>query len=131
MFIMLGYEGETEADLRETVECLKRAMPDRLLTTLAYPIKGTPYYEEVADRVVALRSWSDGSYRDLSVAGRRSRRYFVHANRWVVNTWALHRERQRGASNPVHLARHFVASQAGRIGMLLTGHEREPGRVHA
>src|SRR5690606_10269359 len=99
MFIMLGYEGETEADLRETVECLKRAMPDRLLTTLAYPIKGTPYYEEVADRVVALRSWSDGSDRDLTVAGRRSRRYFVHANRWVVNTWALHRERQRGASN--------------------------------
>ena len=44
MFIMLGYEGETVEDLEATVEHLKIANPDVFLTTVAYPIKGTPYY---------------------------------------------------------------------------------------
>lgn len=125
MFIMLGYEGETEDDLFETVDRLKSASPDRLLTTLAYPIKGTPYYNEVRDRILPLTSWSEGSDRDLTIAGRRSRRYYRHANRWMLNAYALHRERKRRTPRPAALARHFVAAHAGRVGMLFSRHERE------
>lgn len=125
MFIMFGYEGESERELHETVDRLKTASPDRLLTTLAYPIKGTAYYEEVEDRIVPLKPWSEGSDRDHTVAGRRSRRYYAHANRWMVNEYALHRERQQASPRVSALARHFVASKAGRAGMLLTRHERE------
>jgi anaerobic magnesium-protoporphyrin IX monomethyl ester cyclase len=39
-FIMLGYPGETEADIRETVEHLKDSNPDLFTITVAYPIKG-------------------------------------------------------------------------------------------
>src|SRR5207245_1977376 len=56
MFIMLGYEGEERTDLEETVEHLKLAGPNTFLTTVAYPIKGTPYYASVADRVVSRRA---------------------------------------------------------------------------
>jgi radical SAM superfamily enzyme YgiQ (UPF0313 family) len=48
MFIMLGYEGEEGPDLAATVDHLKKADPDVFLTTVSYPIKGTPYYDDVA-----------------------------------------------------------------------------------
>ena len=60
MFIMLGYDGEERADLEATVEHLKEAGPDTFLTTVAYPIKGTPYYTAVADRVVSRERLGDG-----------------------------------------------------------------------
>ncbi len=127
MFIMLGYEGEEMDDLTRTVERLKEASPNLLLTTLAYPIKDTPYFEEVADRILPLKPWEQGSDRDLTVAGRRSRRFYAHANRWMVNEYALHRERRRSRRRWGVLARHFVAAKAGRAGMLLTQRQREQG----
>src|SRR3979411_3372597 len=93
MFIMLGYEGEERTDLEQTVEHLKLAGPDTFLTTVAYPIKGTPYYASVADRVVARRAWEEGSDRDYTVAGRHSPRHYDFAPRRMVNEGALPRQR--------------------------------------
>jgi radical SAM superfamily enzyme YgiQ (UPF0313 family) len=127
MFIMLGYEGEEQQDLEETLAHLKASNPDTFLTTVAYPIKGTPYYQQVADRVVARRAWAEGSDRDLTVAGRHSARYYEYANRWLVSEVALHRQRQRpglGRSYP-RLAKAFVNARLGQLGMLLTQRERE------
>ena len=45
MFLMWGYEGEEPADIEATVEHVKDCAPDVFLTTVSYPIKGTPYYE--------------------------------------------------------------------------------------
>ena len=75
MFIMLGYEGEELADLEATVEHLKAAGPDMFLTTVAYPIKGTPYYA-VGRRPRRRRGapGTEGSDRDLTVLGRHSPR---------------------------------------------------------
>ncbi|MFN2468023.1 MAG: radical SAM protein [Gaiellaceae bacterium] len=127
MFIMLGYDGEELADLEETVEHLKLANPDQLLTTVAYPIKGTPYYETVADRVRPLKPWAQGSDRDLTVAGRHSRRFYRHATRWMVSEVARHRlsRQRRPAYGP--LLRSLVNAKRGRLGMMLTRHELEEG----
>ena len=57
MFIMLGYDGERMEDLQATVDHLKHTAPDVFLTTVSYPIKGTPYYDQVADRL-APQSWA-------------------------------------------------------------------------
>src|SRR5205807_5783976 len=92
MFIMLGYDGEDFADLQATVDHLKLAGPDTFLTTVAYPIKGTPYYASVADRVVSRRGWETGSDRDYTVLGRHSPRYYQFATRWMVSEVALHRQ---------------------------------------
>ena len=48
---MWGYEGEELSDIEATVEHVKKTDPDIFFTTVAYPIKGTPYFSEVADRV--------------------------------------------------------------------------------
>jgi radical SAM superfamily enzyme YgiQ (UPF0313 family) len=125
MFIMLGYEGEERRDLEETVEHLKLAGPNTFLTTVAYPIKGTPYYASVADRVVARRAWEEGSDRDYTVTGRHSPRYYEFATRWMVSEVALHRQRHAPARSYPRLARNFLNARIGRIGMLLTEREIE------
>ena len=127
MFIMLGYDGEEEEDLVETVEHLKAAPPDQFLTTVAYPIKGTPYYTQVEDRIVARRAWAEGSDRDFTVLGRKSQRYYRHATRWMVNEVAWHSYLKGVRGGPLGAAKAFVNARVGRLGMFLARHELETG----
>ena len=125
LFIMLGYEGEDLTDIEATVDLLKAAPPDQFLTTLSYPIKGTPYFEQIADRVIALKPWDEGSDRDFTVAGRRSRRFYRHATRWMTNEVAWQKQRQSPRKNFSKMTSTFIAAKVGRLGMLLTKNEVE------
>jgi radical SAM superfamily enzyme YgiQ (UPF0313 family) len=125
MFIMLGYDGEDVSDIEATVAHLKRANPDLFLTTVAYPIKGTQYYEAVADRVYSSYDWSRGTDRDLGVTGRYSRRFYDHATRWMVSEVNLHKLRLAGSRDYARLAKLLVSARRGRLGMRLSQHERE------
>jgi radical SAM superfamily enzyme YgiQ (UPF0313 family) len=127
MFIMLGYDDEQLADIEATVEHVKLANPDQLLTTIAYPIKGTPYYERVAERVRPLSPWADGSDRDLTVLGRHSRRFYAHATRWLVSEAASARLRRESRPPYGRVLKSFVNAKRGRLGMLLTQNEVEEG----
>ena len=69
----------------------RNANPDTFLTTVAYPIKGTPYYNAVADRVIRPGPWSQYTDRDLSVAARQSKRFYSFATRWMVSEVRLHK----------------------------------------
>lgn len=128
MFIMLGYSGETIEDIEETVEHLKAAQPDIFLTTVAYPIKGTPYYEEVQDKIIPLKAWDHGSDRDYTVQGRYSRRFYQHATRWMVGEVTYHKLRENGVqADYIKLAKSFLNAKAGRLGMVFTRHQVEQG----
>jgi radical SAM superfamily enzyme YgiQ (UPF0313 family) len=83
MFLMWGYEGETIDDIAATVEHVKRAGPDVFLTTVSYPIKGTPYFEDVSDKVVLNGRWEASTDRDYTVGGRPSREFYDQADRWL------------------------------------------------
>ncbi len=124
MFIMLGYENEDVSDLEATTEHLKISNPDLFLTTVAYPIKGTPYHNQVSDRVLAPAGWEHVSDRDLSVRGRYSRRFYSFATRWMVNSVALHKE-WHGPRQPLRLAKTLANTVVGRAGMFATQRERE------
>ncbi len=91
MFLMWGYEGEELADIEATVEHVKRSQPDIFFTTVSYPIKGTPYFAEVKDRVVQLRPWSQTSDREFDVSGRGSREYYQFADQLLRDEVALSR----------------------------------------
>ncbi len=127
MFIMLGYEGEDVPQLEETVEHLKRSNPDIFLTTVAYPIKGTAYYAEVEGRVLSDRPWDERTDRDLTVAGRHSKRFYSFATRWMVNEVALHKQLNNGHKDPLRIAKTFFNARIGRLGMALTAGEVERG----
>ncbi len=124
MFIMLGYEGEDIEDLEATVDHLKKSAPDVFLTTVAYPIKGTAYYQKVEDRVLARADWDQRTDRQLTVKGRHSQRFYSFATRWMVNAVALHRARSNGA-NVARLAKAAANVMVGRLGMMVTTGERE------
>jgi radical SAM superfamily enzyme YgiQ (UPF0313 family) len=125
MFMMLGYEGEEERDLEATVDHLKRAAPDVFLTTVAYPIRGTEYWDRVSDRIRSERGWAERTDRDLRLAGRHSRSYYDHATRWMVNEVNLSLAWRRGLRDWPRLARMALAGRRGRLGMWLTRRQRE------
>lgn len=126
-FIMLGYEGEEFADIKATIEHLADCLPDQLLTTVAYPIKGTPYYDLVADRIIPLKPWAEGSDREQTVAGRHSPRFYRFATRWMINEVAWRRQLRNRRPGYRAMAKAFVNARIGRIGALLTRHEVERG----
>lgn len=130
MFIMLGYEGEGLEDIQATIDHLKVANPDTVLTTVAYPIKGTKYYDRLAadGRVKALKAWEAGSDRDYAVLGRHSRRFYAFATRRLVNELAFHRQRRSGQPNYPRMAKALVNAGLGHLGMLLTQREVERGQ---
>lgn len=127
-FIMLGYDGETWEDIDDTTKYLKAALPDDLLTTLAYPIKGTPYYDSVKDSLVSLKSWDEGSDRDIAVLGRGSRRFYRYARGWILSEVELAKAFGNGRRDVTKIAKSFLDAKRNRTAMYLTRREVEDGR---
>jgi anaerobic magnesium-protoporphyrin IX monomethyl ester cyclase len=125
LFVMLGYPGEEDADLRATVDHLKRTRADVFLTTVAYPIKGTPFHDEVRDRVVPVRegAWPDHSDRDLTLRGRPHPLYYRFARAWMEGEVARDRHWREG--RVLRAARAATVAGAGRVGMALVSGLKE------
>jgi anaerobic magnesium-protoporphyrin IX monomethyl ester cyclase len=103
MFLMWGYEGEEMPDIEATVEHVKKTDPDIFFTTVAYPIKGTPYFSEVADRVESLKLWSESSDRDFRIRNRHSRQYYRFADKLLRSEVELHRLTLKADANQTAL----------------------------
>ena len=125
LFIMLGYPGEQRRDVEATLTFLKSASPDRFLTTVAYPIKGTPYFDELGDRIVSSGVWETGTDRDLEVQGRYPDRFYRHAGRWIHHQMRLHRELHSDRPNSLNVIRAFSGAGIGRLGMLAPWNQRQ------
>jgi radical SAM superfamily enzyme YgiQ (UPF0313 family) len=88
MFLMFGYVGEELADIEATVAHVKACLPDVFFTTVSYPIKGTPYYDEVAPRLVGIKDWAQSTDREWKIAGRHSKRYYQYADQLLKSEMA-------------------------------------------
>jgi hypothetical protein len=82
---------------------VKRTDPDVFFTTVSYPIKGTPYFERVANSLVRLKPWGSSSDRELVVRGRRSTRFYENADLLLQREVQLARLRRAGDSVNVQL----------------------------
>jgi len=118
MFLMWGYEGEQLEDIEATVEHVKRSNPDVFLTTVAYPIKGTPYFDEVAGRAVSAKPWAQGSDRDYQIRGRHSPRFYQFADQLLRSEVELARL-ARGNGEGVEGA--FIAELRERVNQARDG----------
>jgi anaerobic magnesium-protoporphyrin IX monomethyl ester cyclase len=103
MFLMWGYEGEELEDIEATIEHVKRSDPDIFLTTVAYPIKGTPYYSQVTNSLVQVKPWAESSDRELSLQGRRSPEFYGYADRLLQNEVELARIQRSGADQAAQM----------------------------
>jgi len=122
MFLMWGYDGEELEDIEATVEQLKKWNPNVFLTTVAYPIKNTPYYEKVSNRTLLTKDWSTATDRDFVIEGRHSRGYYKHADTWLRSEMAAFRLEQE---NPAEAAAHKVEASQARRSLLAAAHEVE------
>lgn len=131
MFLMWGFEDENEDDLAQTVEHVKKAAPDLVLTTVSYPIKGTEYHRRMAERnlVVAEGAWEQSNDRDFRIAGRHSRRYYQFVNRWMYGELALQRLHENNGGKWFERVRHKMRSQLGKLGMRWTAREKEVSKA--
>lgn len=94
MFLMWGYEGEELDDVEATIQHVKKTDPDIFFTTVAYPIQGTGYSSQVADRLERTKPWSVGSDRDVRIRGRHSRRFYGLADQLLRSEVELERKRR-------------------------------------
>lgn len=93
-FIMLGYPGEEESDIKETLEHLKYSNPDQYTITVAYPIKGTPLYNEVENIFTAQLPWETTTDRDIDFKRRYKRTYYTQAIQWINNEMYYHQHKK-------------------------------------
>jgi anaerobic magnesium-protoporphyrin IX monomethyl ester cyclase len=84
-FIMLGYPGETEEDIEETISHLKESNPDHFTITVAYPIKGTELFQEIESRQTEKLEWTTHTDRQIDFQRTYPRKFYDFAVRRVIN----------------------------------------------
>lgn len=125
MFLMWGYEGEELSDIEATVEHVKRTDPDIFFTTIAYPIKGTPYFSDVAARVEALKVWKESSDRDFRIRNRHSRQFYKFADKLLRSEVELKRLHRTANSDELGIIALRTAIAEARAGLAATHAEVE------
>ena len=95
-FIMLGYPGEVENDINQTINYLKKANPTYFTITIAYPIKGTSLYAEIEKDIIVQPDWETSTDRQIDFKRTYSRKYYDYAVRKVVNEVNFHKEVLKG-----------------------------------
>ncbi|UII34357.1 B12-binding domain-containing radical SAM protein [Fulvivirga ulvae] len=114
-FIMIGYPGETESDIEETIHHLKSSNPDHFTITVAYPIKGTELYQEVEALQTTELEWSTSSDRDIDFERTYSRDYYGHALRRVISE--VHYFKNKESGNITAAAKFKIKSLLSKVGM--------------
>jgi anaerobic magnesium-protoporphyrin IX monomethyl ester cyclase len=67
------------------VRHLKESDPDIFTITVAYPIKGTPLYQEVENNFIEDLPWETSTDRDIDFKRTYSRKYYQYAVNMIVN----------------------------------------------
>ncbi len=100
-FIMFGYLGEELSDVRLTEKMLKDLKPDTAGFSVAYPLKGTPFYEKVKEQIMPQQhQWSSTNENRLLFKARYPNRYYNLTIRMLQKRMAA---RQRPPLDPGRL----------------------------
>jgi hypothetical protein len=95
------------------------------LTTVSYPIKGTPYYEQIQSKLVQLKPWAQTTDREIKIAGRHSRAFYAHADKLLRDEVKLASLSDDPGVSATLLADLKLSISASRNGLLTTQAEVE------
>ena len=108
-WIMIGYPGEEKDDIVKTRDMLVRIQPDIVSISVAFPIRQTPFYEEVKDRISPKRSlWRRTGENRLVFSGRYSPWFYAFAQRWLYKEVELAKGKYSKLTRPAHTAIKWV-----------------------
>lgn len=116
-FIMLGFPGETDENILESIEHLKACDPDFFTINKAYPIKGTKLYEDVEQFIIGEFDWKNTPDNQLDFKRTYKNRYYDFAIRKVYNKVWQHKYRKQG--DQYSSLKCMVKSMFASLGMLL------------
>jgi radical SAM superfamily enzyme YgiQ (UPF0313 family) len=91
-YMMVGYLGEQWDDLKLSVKLLRETRPDVFSTTIAYPLPGTEFHEQVRDRMMLegerMPDWvHTAENRLLFRRGQYSTLFYRWVIRWFHKEW--------------------------------------------
>jgi radical SAM superfamily enzyme YgiQ (UPF0313 family) len=91
-FMMVGYLSEEMEDLRLSARMLRETLPDEFSTTIAYPLPGTTFYEQVRDRLMFESDWMlDWDYtaenKLLFNRGKYNTSFYRWVGKWLHKEW--------------------------------------------
>ncbi len=110
-YIMVGYPGEAWSDIQLTAKLLRETLPDEFSSTIAYPLPGTPFYDQVRERLIASADWRHTAENRLLYRGQYSTHFYRWVQRWLRKEWQLARVRagkkpeRPGTRLGLHIAR--------------------------
>ncbi len=68
-FLMLGYLGEEIDDLLATRELITACKPDDVGVSVAYPLPGTEFYEQISQQLGEKRNWQESNDLEMMFSG--------------------------------------------------------------
>ncbi|MEM7321490.1 MAG: radical SAM protein [Actinomycetota bacterium] len=96
-FIQFGYPGETESDIDKTLELIRRAKPDDIGISVAYPLPGTTFYDRVEAELGQVRHWVDSSDLAMLFDGPFPTEFYRALHERVHVEYRLHKARWAAA----------------------------------
>jgi radical SAM superfamily enzyme YgiQ (UPF0313 family) len=138
-YIMLGYPGEEWEDIQATIRLLRETRPDEFSSTVAYPLPGTEFHEQVKDRLVRAADWEHSAENRLLFRRPYSTRFYHWTQRLLRKEWqaarATHGELKLSPARRARLAASLATARtAVEVLRRMPGERRccrkaaEPGR---
>ncbi len=82
-FIQYGYIGETEKNIQETIDLIKRLKPDNIGVSVSYPLPETPFYEKVKHQLKEKENWTDSDDLAMLFKGTFNQNYYRKLQRYT------------------------------------------------
>jgi anaerobic magnesium-protoporphyrin IX monomethyl ester cyclase len=82
-FLQFGYLGETEQDIKSTIEMVRTLMPDEVGISVSYPLPGTKFYEKVKDQMREKQNWTDSDDLMVMFQSTFTKQYYKELHRYV------------------------------------------------
>jgi radical SAM superfamily enzyme YgiQ (UPF0313 family) len=101
-FLQFGYPGETWEDIQSTVKLVRDTRPDDIGVSVAYPLPGTKFFQQVQAQLGMKTNWSDSEDLSMMFKGAYAGEFYralhdaLHAE---VDSW----NGKAGGSHPEEL----------------------------
>lgn len=90
-YIMLGYPGEKWDDIQKTAKLLYLTRPDAFSSTIAYPLPGTEFYNDVEHLLLSTPDWDYTAENRLLFQREYPTIFYTWVQRWLRAVWQYSR----------------------------------------